>query len=573
MRAVLALLLALALLPTTAAAASTPPRALSEPPPEAAAAAALGLLDAAAQQARGFEQNLDAADPATAPAALTADEATAIARSADRLREWIDDHPIVRTSARRADDGRTWDIEFIRAESDGREVIEALVIVSDETGEVAEVRTGPQVAWMMARGYPGAFGRAVTRPAIWGGLTAIFLLGLIDPRRILSWRTLDLLVLVSFSLSLVWFNRGEIFTSVPLAYPPLAYVAARLTAIGLARGRGDAPLVATAPRLVSWAPTWLLGTLVGVCLALRYGLNAFDSNVIDVGYAGVIGADRIANGLTPYGNAPADCGNCDTYGPLTYITYVPFEAVLPWTGTWDALPAAHGAATMFDMAAVVGMFVLGWMLSGRRLGLGLALAWAAMPFTAYALANNSNDTLVAACLIWGLVLLNRPLGRGLLLGLAIAAKLAPALLIPLWAGGALPRENRRHAALGVAAGLGLAALITGWVLLLDGPGGIPTFFERTVGYQLDRESPFSIWGQFAAFSPVKWIIVAIVGLAALLLFARPRAREPLSMIAFSGALIAGLELTMTHWFYLYIVWFLPFALVAMVPAWPRLAAR
>ena len=49
----------------------------------------------------------------------------------------------------------------------------------------------------------------------------------------------------------------------------------------------------------------MLVTLLVVTLALRFGLNAFDSNVIDVGYAGVIGADRIAHGATPYGTMPS----------------------------------------------------------------------------------------------------------------------------------------------------------------------------------------------------------------------------------------------------------------------------
>jgi hypothetical protein len=30
----------------------------------------------------------------------------------------------------------------------------------------------------------------------------------------------------------------------------------------------------------------------------------------------------------------------------------------------------------------------------------------------------------------------------------------------------------------------------------------------------------------------------------------------------------GLQLTLTHWFYLYIPWFLPFALLALLPEWP-----
>ncbi|HEV2997899.1 MAG TPA: hypothetical protein VGX16_02245, partial [Solirubrobacteraceae bacterium] len=41
----------------------------------------------------------------------------------------------------------------------GREL--AQVYVSDETGRVLEAWTGFQVAWTMARGYPGAFGRHV----------------------------------------------------------------------------------------------------------------------------------------------------------------------------------------------------------------------------------------------------------------------------------------------------------------------------------------------------------------------------------------------------------------------------
>ena len=34
------------------------------------------------------------------------------------------------------------------------------MLVADESGEITEVRTGPQVAWSMARGYQGAFGSA-----------------------------------------------------------------------------------------------------------------------------------------------------------------------------------------------------------------------------------------------------------------------------------------------------------------------------------------------------------------------------------------------------------------------------
>ena len=104
----------------------------------------------------------------------------------------------------------------------------ALVRVEDLTGRVTEAWTGPQVAWKMARGRPGAFGgRTLNSWYVWLALCAVFLLGLADLRRPLSLRNLDLLALLSFSVSLAFFNRGDIFTSVPLAYPPLLYLLGR----------------------------------------------------------------------------------------------------------------------------------------------------------------------------------------------------------------------------------------------------------------------------------------------------------------------------------------------------------
>ena len=81
----------------------------------------------------------------------------------------------------------------------------------------------------MARGTPGAFGgKEINSVALWLGFCALFLIGLADLRRPLSVRNLDLLVLLSFSVSLWYFNQGDIFTSVPLAYPPLVYLLVRM---------------------------------------------------------------------------------------------------------------------------------------------------------------------------------------------------------------------------------------------------------------------------------------------------------------------------------------------------------
>ena len=513
---------------------------------------------------------------APAPPALTSAKATEIARSSPKLQEWLDDHPAQRTTAGLKTETDIWTVAFI----DAKDTTIAQVLIKDDTGAITETRVGPQVAWQMARGYKGAFGRAINDPEIWIALLVVFLIPFIPWRQPLSWRTLDLVALCAFSMSLIWFNRGEIFTSVPLTYPPLAYLTARMTWIGL-RGRRAAPAAdaepspadqARRPSLRSWCPTWLLVSVMLVALGLRLGLNAFDSNVIDVGYAGVIGADQIADGQTPYGTFPSDCRKCDTYGPVTYLAYVPFEQAMPWVGRWNDLPAAHGAAVLFDLLTLAGLLVLGWRLGGQRLAAGFGLAWAAFPFTAYALESNSNDSLVAATLVWGLVLAHRPLGRGVSLGLAALAKFTPAILLFLWSRHPFPRaRSPRFGLRAYVGGLALVTAATGWVVLLDGADGLRAFWSRTLGYQFGRTSPFSIWGQYTWLRPVQLALAAAVVVFAVVLAVRPKRMDLRTFAALSGALLLGLQLTLTHWFYLYIPWFVPFAFVALLPDWPAAA--
>ena len=158
--------------------------------------------------------------------------------------------------------------------------------IDDRTGWVLESWTGPQVAWRMARGEPGAFAGKVNAPYVWLPLCVLFLAPFVYWRRPFRLLHLDLLVLLGFGASHFFFNRGEISTSVPLAYPVLLYVLARMLWIGF-RPR------ARPQRLVPRVPlVWLAMALVFL-VGFRIALNIVDSSVIDVGYAGVIGADRI----------------------------------------------------------------------------------------------------------------------------------------------------------------------------------------------------------------------------------------------------------------------------------------
>ena len=466
-----------------------------------------------------------------------------------------------------------WEVAYFAA---GDEV--ALVIVDPKGGEVTESWTGYQVAWKMARGYSGAFGHKLNAPYVFLPLCLIFLLGLVDWRRLWRVANLDLLVLLGFGISHFFFNRAEVGVSVPLQYPVLLYLLGRALWIGF-RGRGEGlrPV---------WPVAWILVAALFL-MGFRVGLNLADSGAIDVGYASVVGADRITHGEPIYDNFPADVSQGDTYGPVNYYAYVPSELIWPWSGSWDDLPAAHGAAVLFDLLTFGFLILLGLRIrpgpAGRRLAAILAFGWAAYPYTAFALESNSNDTLVGALLVATLLVLGRPLARGALTSLATFAKFAPALLAPMlltyqpnpeeWPGSTeegvrerrrSPRPQdpflRRPALLFAGAFLLVSALVMLWPAI---DPGLKTFYERTIAYQSGRDSPFSIWGQVPSLEPLRIALLAATACLSLFLALRPRRKSLLQVAALGAALLIALQLTMHHWFYLYIVWFYPLLLIAM----------
>jgi hypothetical protein len=93
--------------------------------------------------------------------------------------------------------------------------------------------------------------------------------------------------------------------------------------------------------------------------------------------------------------------------------------------------------------------------------------------------------------------------------------------------------------------------------------GLHTVYDRTIAYQADRDSPFSIWGQVAGLEPLRIAILAGVAMLAVGFAFWPKRKTVMQVAALGAALLIGLQLTAQHWFYLYIVWFFPFLLVAL----------
>jgi hypothetical protein len=441
--------------------------------------------------------------------------------------------------------------------------------IDDASGAVLEAWTGYQVPWTMARGYDGAFGRRVNAWYVWIPMCLLFVApflasggaGGIGLRRWRpSWLHLDLLVLLGFSVSLAFFNAARIGLSTPLIYPLLVYLLVRMLLVARRGGRAE-PLRLLVP--VSWLAVALV-FLVG----FRVGLNVTNSNVIDVGYSGVIGAHRIVHGQDLYANDwPKNDASGDTYGPVNYYAYVPAERLFPWSGRWDDLPAAHLAAVVFDLLTIAGLFLLGRRIRGPSLGIVLAYAWAAYPFTLYASSTNSNDALVALLLVVTLLVAGRPVARGATAALAGLTKFAPLALAPLFARtprDAKPSRLRPGPVSFVAYALGFALTAAVALLPVILAGDLKTFWEHTIAFQRDRESPFSIWGLWGGLGTLQTAVQIGAVLLALAVGVWPRRPTLTQMAACGAAVLVALELGITYWFFLYVVWFFPLVIVALL---------
>lgn len=545
--ALLAGILLLALMPSLARAAGNPP---GQPEPTGAPAGVAVLVPSMNTPPAGYH--------------LTGTQVLATAKRNATVIQELKKHPhLVPYVYTR---GGMWQVSYFTppAPAGPTPQLEMLQLyVDDSTDQVTQVWTGFQVAWTMARGYPGAFGKKINALYIWIPLCIAFFLPFFPWRRRPTLWHLDLLVLLAFSISLAFFNNANLGLSVPLVYPLMIYLMVRLVLLAFGRGRPSQPLRVVIP--TSWLAVALI-FLVG----FRIGLNVTDSNVIDVGYAGVIGADKIVHGQPLYGNWPSDNPSGDTYGPVNYYAYVPFYGLFGWSGVWDSLPAAHAASIAFDLLTMIGLFALGWMVRGPTAGTVLAYLWASFPFTTFVLSSNSNDALVAFLIVVALILIRSAWARGLAGGLAGLTKFAPLGLAPILMRGVGEFPKRRSLiAFAVMWALGILVPLLPVIASHDWH----YFWSDSIAYQANRPAPFSIWGLWGGFTqslkiPQRiWLgIVVLFGLAA---GYWPRGRRTLVEVAALGAaVIIGLQCSISYWFYLYIVWFFPLVIVALVLAHP-----
>jgi Glycosyltransferase family 87 len=419
-------------------------------------------------------------------------------------------------------------------------------------GRLGPTYTGPLMRGFYARGH---YGQIFDNPWVLAGFTAMFLLPLLLLRGRRWLDRLDLAILLGFGVSYALFDTTHLEPSVWAFYPVLIYLMVRM----LIRGFRARP---AAGRLDCRLPTAVLALGLVALVVARIVITLHPAGVIDVASASALGAYKILHGQSIY---YASLGHGDTYGPINYLVYVPFEWI--WPGSWNYLPAARAATITFDLATIAGLILVGTWLrpgrDGRRLGLLLAWLWAACPWSLLDMEKSTNDGLVALIVVLIMLSLSKPIRRGVLVGLGAAAKFFPAILLPLVAVG--PGNADSRTVRKVLAGFVIAAGAS--VALFVPPGGLKEMWDHTIGFQLTRTDIFSIWALHPALSPIKVAVEAFAVILAVLVAFRPRgARTPAQVAALGAAVTIAVQLPALHWFYLYIVWFLPLVLIAVLGA-------
>jgi hypothetical protein len=497
---------------------------------------------------------------------LSTRDAIAIAAGTEAVREELAESPGAEPEAR-VRGTCFWEVEYVTGGERGGTAV-AEVLIEDPTGRVLEAWNDHQVEVKLARGYDGAVAGPADSPFVWIPLCVLFVLPFFDSRRPLRLLHLDLVAVLALSVSLLFFNRGEITLSAPLVYPILAYLFVRMLLAGLRPRPERGALVPLVPI------TWL--AIAALLLAGgRIALNVVDSQVIDIGLAGVVGAERIERGEELYEggfNPPEIDLRGDVYGPANYLAYLPFEQALPWSGEWDDVPAAHAAAIAFDLLTAVALFLAGRRLrgdgEGTGLGVALSFAWLACPWTLYTMNASANDALIGLLIATALAFLASPAVRGVLIALGSAVKFGPLALAPLFATGTGERRWRSALVFSLAF-IALVALVT---LPFLPDGGPRELYDRTFGYQASRGSPFSVWGLEPALDSLETLARAFAVVLGLVVALYPARRNPVQVAALGAAVIIALEVGATHWFYFYVVWFLPLLLFALFAGRERIAA-
>lgn len=399
-------------------------------------------------------------------------------------------------------------------------------------------------------------------------------------------RNLDVLAIVSLTLTVVLFNRGLLAAMSLLDYPLLAYVAARCAWWGL-RGPHRTEGAETVPLFEQLTRAWtakerkrVLGLMLAAAALVTAMVGLTSPSVLDVGYAVMEGATGVIHGILPYGHIP-DVLHGDTYPLASYLLYTPLAWLSPVHNVWENADAALLVAVLASLFVAVGMFRMARPRGGRgrhgraatppadrartmdTSGLRSAVAWLTFPPLLVTVSTGTSDVALAALLVGVLMLWRRPAWSTGLLTVAAWFKLVPLAIAPLII------ARLRGRALG-RAGLAAVLVSTGMLAVLFALGGLdaPAQMLKAMSFQFSRGSEHTLWAVIGS-RPLQQLIeaatVALIVAGVSLVRTDPSLhRDRARIAAIAGATLLGLQIAANYWNYMYLVWAFPFVALSLL---------
>jgi hypothetical protein len=403
-------------------------------------------------------------------------------------------------------------------------------------------------------------------PRVLGGLALVFIL-MTAVWPLWRLRNLDALVAAGTALSIILFNHWTLTRMVLVSYPAMIYLALRCAWQGLAPPGSRLPATPLYEHLTrGWSPESRLRLLRLMAAALglitvMVGLSSL--HVIDVGSAVMEGATDVTQGILPYGHIP-DVLHGDTYPIASYLAYVPFAALSPVHTAWD-----NADATLF-VAVAAALFAAwaAWRIVRRAGsstgGLRAAVALLAFPPLLATVSTGTTDVVLAGLLICTFLLWRRPGWASVALTGAVWFKAAPVLAMPFL----LSRLRARDWLRACAAVVAVSGVCVGVLVTLGGLAG-PARMLSAIGFQFTRSSPYTPWGLVGSV-PLQQLAEAltlalVAGAAIRLRRDAPLAGDITRVAGLFGAVLLGAQIAASFWNYMYLVWALPFLILALFP--------
>jgi hypothetical protein len=434
--------------------------------------------------------------------------------------------------------------------------------------EFAVTKSGSVVQELDYRRLVVPYGSTIAyEPGVLLGLSALFIVmtGVVPLRRL---RNLDVLAAVSLLAPVILLQYRYLDASVAAALPGLVYFLGRCAWVGLGAQSPPAP---STPLLTSLTASWeprrrlrlmWVGAAALALIVLMVAISSTDA--VDVAYAVMEGATRLVHGVLPYAHMPGDVIHGDTYPILSYAAYAPLALIFPVSSIWDSVDGALAVAGVAALLVAAGLYRhvagrrgrAGRSVQEQEAGVRAALIWLSFPPVLIVVSTGTTDVVLAAVMLFAVLLWRRPAASSALLAIAAWFKLAPAALVPMWLA---PLRGRR---LILAVGA-MAAVSAAMLAILIGVGGVAGVraMVHAVAYQFSRGSPQSGWAALG----LGWLqplgqagVLALIAVIAVRMFHdRDLSADHSRVAALAAAVLIGLQLVSDYWAFLYLVWVVP----------------